>query len=314
MYDYQVAPMSLSSSGDLVELFQNIGLEKLKIYSNIIELYQKDPNVNIDEEHSEIISMVKPHREKLIKYGWRTDTTQISESKKAMRDIVIRKYSLDFLNLVFEMVNNDLPYSEIAKDNPVKFGTLDQKTNSVDKKIIQLTANNKEFCSLVEEYVSSCVVYLKHGFNQRVPVVDEYQLSRLLGNDADSKIDHLSYPIGLIFPKDIDDKINQILKKYEEFFESCENFELYIADEIIEHSMEKEKLLIAKNIHSILNATEPLVSVYNRLICYVVSYTSNFPSHAFPSSRRWKRDEDIFSRPGEYGGERYGAQYYDDDW
>ena len=88
--------------------------------------------------------------------------------------------------------------------------------------------------------------------------------------------------------------------------------------------LDKLEILSKWKEYSIRSIGEFFLSVFNQepeefmkrlavsIVDYCYGYVKTLPGHVF--GRRIRRPKDIFSRPGEYGGGRYGGQYYDDDW
>ena len=298
--------MALAEASDLRGLHQNIGSELLARYCKLLFVNESQ---NFDTLSDDQIYVISEYRDKLIRYGWGIESVQRDPS---IRDSVVRKYGEEFLLHVFNLVNHPILGSEENQqyvNNLIK--EKDKKQSYLAS--LEIVQDVQELLKLILESCEKQSFYilrnLKFGPWPKHVLFDESWLQEFFSNEINEQNFEEQYLANVSQSGHSD----EIIRRLNELWGEAEEItpKLIILGNY-NHSRHKTiGLIFAKIIQ--LQEGNFLSDLTKSVIIRTHEYAKGLPGHVF--GRRISRGpKDMFARPGEYGGGRYGGQYYDDDW
>ena len=298
--------MALAEASDLRDLHQNIGPELLSRYCGLLFVNESQ---NSDTLFDDQIYVISEYRDQLIRYGWGTKSVQRDSS---IRDSVVRKYGEEFLQHVFNLVNHPILGSEENQQYVNNLITEKDKKQSYLASL-EIVQNVQELLKLILESCEKQSFYilrnLRYGPWPRHLLFNESWLQEIFSNEINEQNFDEQYLADVSQSGHSDDLIRRLNELWDEAEEITPK--LIILGNY-NHSQHKTiGLIFAKIIQ--LQEGNFLSDLTKSVIIRTHEYAKGLPEHVF--GRRISRGpKDIFARPGEHGGGRYGGQYYDDDW
>jgi len=300
--------MTLASSIDLARIYDEVGPKLLDDYCKlVVELEPQIGEKITVEEANRIIKL----RNDLIRYGWSKPATQTGGDKKAVRDTVVRKYGDSFLQSIFTLVN----YPPLGSDEHTEFVAEGNRKREMKNQYSSAVKIVNKLEALYEPLLECCksqsryiLRNLHYGPWPESSVFTNNWLNRIFSEDT-SEIDvderYILDVANHSYSKDLEDKFNNLWDEEEAILPKLDILQNW------ENSIHKN---LAKTFSLIFEADRSNLfsALAKAVIIFTHRYAKTLPGHAF--GRRIHREKDIFARPGEYGGGRYGGQYYDDDW